>query len=192
MYCIQPKNTCYMEKNIYSDEPVYLEPYNPNWQTLFEQEQEQLRKIFLTTRVYAIEHYGSTAVENLIAKPIIGILIGIDKLPLYEDETKLLQLYAYTQSYTPHDTLLCSYWQKRSEQKFNLAIIHYKSQLWYDHLVIRDYLRCHREACYAYETIKKQALQNGHTTSQSYRAYKTPFLKELFAKAKIWRQTNTL
>jgi GrpB-like predicted nucleotidyltransferase (UPF0157 family) len=181
-----------MENIIYSDEQVYLESHNPNWQTLFEQEQNQLRNIFHVNRVYAIEHYGSTAVENLMAKPIIGILIGIDALPLYEDEIHLLHVHQYTQSYTPHDSILCSYWQKRSEQKFNLAILNYKSQLWHDHLVIRDYLRCHREACHEYETIKKQALQNGHTTSQSYRAYKTPFLQELFQKAKRWKQNNTL
>jgi len=179
-----------MGNSIYSDEPVYLEPHNPHWQTLFEQEQEALRKIFTKNRMCGIEHYGSTAVENLIAKPIIGILLGIDTLPLYEDEIKLLHLYAYTESYTPHNPLLCSYWHKRKEVNFNLAI--HASQLWNDHLIIRDYLRCHNDACREYATIKKQALQNGHITAQSYRAYKSPFLKQLFQKAQHWKQADTL
>jgi GrpB-like predicted nucleotidyltransferase (UPF0157 family) len=55
-----------MEKITYSDEQVYLESYNPNWQKLFEQEQNHLRNIFHVNRVYAIEHYGSTAVLKIL------------------------------------------------------------------------------------------------------------------------------
>ena len=47
------------------------------WTRLFEEEKKNLEQIFKEEH-YQIEHVGSTAVNNLQAKPIIDIAVGID------------------------------------------------------------------------------------------------------------------
>ena len=169
---------------------VYLEEHNPCWQTWYEQESASLKKVFAPDHVCKIEHYGSTAVSGLIAKPIIGILIGLHNVHLTNQEIAQLQLLGYCQVPTPNRLSQCSYWKKQTERKFNLAIVHYDSQYWHDHLAIRDYLRTHSDQIHNYATIKMQAIKEGFCTKESYRAYKQPFLNNLFLKAKQWQQSG--
>lgn len=179
-----------MKKSIQKDELVYLEEHNPCWQQWYEQETALLSKIFTPDRLCNIEHYGSTAVGGLIVKPIIGILIGLQDYNLTNQEIPQLQLLGYSQIPIPNSLSQCSYWQKRIDRKFNLAIVQDDSQLWHDHLAIRDYLRAHSDERNNYATIKRQAIKEGFCTLESYRAYKQPFLKDLFLKAKHWQQSG--
>jgi GrpB-like predicted nucleotidyltransferase (UPF0157 family) len=56
-----------------------LVDYDPEWPFLFEEERDRPQSVLLSIS-RAIEHYGSTSVPGLRAKPIIDILIGT--LPL--------------------------------------------------------------------------------------------------------------
>jgi GrpB-like predicted nucleotidyltransferase (UPF0157 family) len=55
-----------------------LVPYDSAWPTLYQHEEARLRD-HLHNAIVAIEHYGSTAVPGMKAKPIIDILVGVDK-----------------------------------------------------------------------------------------------------------------
>ena len=57
----------------------FLVDYDPEWPFLFEKEKVRLQNV-LASIPRGIEHFGSTAIPGLPAKPIIDILIGI--LPL--------------------------------------------------------------------------------------------------------------
>jgi len=60
---------------------IILEPYNPDWIKLFEDEKEKLQKILdINSSVIHIEHIGSTAIPGIYAKPIIDILIGVNDI----------------------------------------------------------------------------------------------------------------
>lgn len=59
-------------------EIVELSDYNPAWPELFEEEKANLLKILPKNLIVNIEHFGSTAVPNLIAKPIIDMAIEIN------------------------------------------------------------------------------------------------------------------
>ncbi len=56
---------------------VYLENNYLLWKEMFNKEKELLSNIFNNG---VIEHVGSTAVEDLLAKPIIDIAIGLNEL----------------------------------------------------------------------------------------------------------------
>ncbi|WP_256973758.1 GrpB family protein [Brevibacillus brevis] len=58
------------------DEPIHLEGFTENWSRMFIEEQ-QLLSVHLADWVEAIEHFGSTAIDGMVAKPIIDILIGV-------------------------------------------------------------------------------------------------------------------
>jgi GrpB-like predicted nucleotidyltransferase (UPF0157 family) len=58
------------------DEVVIVE-YDPNWVSLFEREAAHIRAVLDGGLIDRIEHFGSTAVPGLAAKPIIDLLGGI-------------------------------------------------------------------------------------------------------------------
>lgn len=60
--------------------PIEVVPYNPLWKQLYEKENLSILNILGKDIVFRIEHFGSTAVEGLSAKPIIDILVEIPPL----------------------------------------------------------------------------------------------------------------
>src|SRR3990167_2009277 len=60
-------------------EKVAIFPYDSNWPAMFEDERDRLLDVF-PGNFLAIEHFGSTAVPGLSAKPIIDILAGVDSM----------------------------------------------------------------------------------------------------------------
>jgi len=56
---------------------VEIVNYDPRWPVLFDQEAEQLRAALDPSLMVGLEHFGSTAVPGLSAKPIIDILIAV-------------------------------------------------------------------------------------------------------------------
>jgi len=65
-------------------EKVRIVPYDPVWLKMFEDESTFLRRKFPQDLIRRIEHFGSTAIPGLSAKPIIDILVEVSNL----EETK--------------------------------------------------------------------------------------------------------
>ena len=52
---------------------IRVVPYDPAWPIRFEEEAEELRRVF-DSALKSIHHIGSTSVPGLVAKPVIDIL----------------------------------------------------------------------------------------------------------------------
>ena len=61
-------------------EQVDIEPYSPDWPTRFEEEKAVLLSRLPEELILRVEHFGSTAVPGLIAKPIVDILVEVSDL----------------------------------------------------------------------------------------------------------------
>lgn len=166
---------------------VKVVPYNTSWPAWYNEEAQIIKSLFATSRLIAIEHYGSTAVPGLAAKPTIGILVGIESLPLLIAEQSQLTAAGYTMYKQLEGR---SYWRKNSHHSFTVAITTFGSETWFDHLVIRDYLRRHSEAAQSYAAIKYDAIKQGQITPESYRQHKNEFLEKLFVNAKQWQKKH--
>src|SRR5712664_392478 len=59
---------------------VEIVDYDPHWPSLFDEEAKRLRAILDPSLIVGLEHFGSTAVPGLSAKPIIDILIAVRSL----------------------------------------------------------------------------------------------------------------
>src|SRR6266851_5686013 len=59
---------------------VEIANYDPRWPVLFDEEAKRLRAILDPSLIVGLEHFGSTAVPGLSAKPIIDILIAVRSL----------------------------------------------------------------------------------------------------------------
>lgn len=166
------------------DEKIVLVPYNHEWAECYAHEAHCIVEAFSDQVILAIEHFGSTAVPGMLAKPVIDILIGLDVLSLSEREQLLLAQLGYSFYGRVVSGLERLYARKRTDRKFNLSFVIHHSREWGDALAIRDYLRQHEQAREDYCAVKLAAMTQSDGSLISYSACKDPFLKNLLKKAR--------
>jgi GrpB-like predicted nucleotidyltransferase (UPF0157 family) len=62
-----------------SADPIVVVPYDHAWPSLYEEERARIERA-IGPWVERIEHVGSTAVQELAAKPVIDIMVGVKSL----------------------------------------------------------------------------------------------------------------
>ena len=123
--------------------PIILSANNPDWKKYYQKEKELLEKSFGRLLV-RIEHIGSTAVEGLIAKPTVDILLEADPSAPLETVRRTAERCGYTvmsEKNVPEYRLdLCKGYtpQGFADKVFHLHIRHPGD---WDEIVFRDYLR---------------------------------------------------
>jgi GrpB-like predicted nucleotidyltransferase (UPF0157 family) len=172
------------------DEVIEVVVYDPKWPVLFEQEAQEIKNVFASGRLCALEHYGSTSVPGLCAKPIVDLLVGLKEFKLLDDEIKKLEDLDYEFIGLIHPTVDRFFLRKRGAQNFNLGVVAFDGQEWHYNLVTRDYLRAHPDEMAKYADIKNEAVRNGLKTLFEYHAYKDEFVKGLRDRAMQWRQNQ--
>lgn len=137
----------------FSDEVVLLD-YDSEWPAKYRQMADWLERRLGSDVALRIEHYGSTAVPGLSAKPIVDILVEVPSfrvakervLPLLNDES-----WEYSW-YSDHMILI-----KRSElMGVRTHHVHFapaQHAIWRG-IAFRDYLRTHPEYALRYEDLK--------------------------------------
>jgi GrpB-like predicted nucleotidyltransferase (UPF0157 family) len=134
-----------------------LVDYDPEWPFLFEEEKDRLQSVLLGIP-RGIEHYGSTAVPGLRAKPIVDILIGI--LPLNDWVGCRQPLASLGYDYAEHAGVPGHYIFGRgrdlSERTHLVHIVEFNGPSWRFNLAFRDALRADRTLREKY-LIAKQA-----------------------------------
>src|SRR4051812_34472598 len=78
-------------------EGVTLFPYDPAWPGRFAEERARLLTMF-PSQLLDVQHFGSTAVPGLMAKPIIDILAGVASMAVADSLVEPLLASAYTTS----------------------------------------------------------------------------------------------
>lgn len=170
-------------ENMQIDEEIHLEVYNPGWVQQYEEEKLKLLKT-LDDAVVHIEHFGSTSIHGMTAKPIVDILISVNQLPVDIDIINKLTALEYEGFGEISPGRL--YFRKRGEKSFNLAIVKCGSKIWVNNIVLRDYLRIHQEEARQYRDVKIKAYAGGYRTLLQYSDSKGPFILELLQKARKW------
>ena len=84
-------------------DPLSLVRYDPDWARRFEAEKARILNS-IGNKIVAIEHYGSTAVSGLGAKPIIDILIAVRNLDNYRE--CIIPLRELSYEYRPINEIL--------------------------------------------------------------------------------------
>ena len=169
-----------------ADELITIHDYDPAWADLFAAERARIQSV-LGDIVVDIAHAGSTAVEGLDAKPIVDIIACVASLPIGERHVAGLSLLGYEclgESGIPGR----SYFRKRGDGSFNLAIVQRESSLWDDNLLFRDYLQAHPDEARRYASIKRRiAAEAGHSLLV-YSDRKARFISQTLQRARAWRR----
>ena len=163
---------------------VKLFSYSPKWTKNFEKEKKILRDI-LGDKVIDIQHIGSTAIPELLAKPIIDILIAVSDLKRVKGLIRALKKidYEYEEDEGGPDRL---FFAKGDEAKIthHLHFVRINSRAWKDNLLFRDYLRKHKEIVGKYADLKRELIKKFPKDRESYLSGKVEFIEAVIKKSK--------
>ncbi len=172
-----------MIRNI--DEPVEVVEHDPRWTSWYEASAADIARA-LGPRLRALEHFGSTAVPGLAAKPIVDVLVAPVEWPLTSEDRECLEDLGYEylgEAGVPGR----EYFRRRGQRVTNLAVVEFESPVWRDNLLLRDYLRCHPDIARAYARRKKEIWARGARRLLAYSAEKAFDVAALLDAAKKWR-----
>lgn len=166
-------------------EEVALFPYDANWPSMFEDERDRLLYLF-PGNLLAIEHFGSTAVPGLSAKPIIDILAGVDSMSRADELMEPLCRAKYTTSMEFNASLVGRRWLMRwaeGRRTHHLHLMVYGSKEWDRRLVFRNILRANTELAQRYEKNKRLWAAEFRADREAYTAAKAGFIREALKSA---------
>lgn len=164
--------------------PIIVVEYDPHWVELYEEEAEFLREKFGPEVIVRMEHYGSTAVPGLAAKPVIDILVEIASFEAAEREIRpVLEPLGYGYNwYNGHMAFWKGYFPELP-QKCHLHMAPAGHPL-LDNLLFRDYLIKYPETAREYEKLKYHLAELHRNDREAYTDAKTDFIREITEKAK--------
>jgi GrpB-like predicted nucleotidyltransferase (UPF0157 family) len=166
---------------------VVIAPYNPNWILLFNQESAKIRLVLNVNLVTRIEHFGSTAIPGLAAKPIIDMLIGVRSLKEAKQVavSPLEQLgYAYwSENPDPQRMFFVKGLPPNSPRTHHIHMVEPDSVLW-ERLIFRDYLCRHSSEATRYAQLKYHLAQRFSSDREAYTMGKANYIKSVMQKAR--------
>ncbi|BDQ34451.1 GrpB family protein [Pseudodesulfovibrio portus] len=165
---------------------VELAPYDPTWLARFEEEKAHLLSCLSDRLVTRVEHYGSTAVPGMTAKPVVDMLVEVASHE-WADECvpSILQPPTYDYFRRPLDDGHYPWLIKRNAAGRRTHHIHMAekdSRLW-EGLAFRDHLRAHPDDAEAYRELKLRLAERHPGDRIAYTEGKTDFVNAILAKA---------
>jgi GrpB-like predicted nucleotidyltransferase (UPF0157 family) len=180
--CICTANA-YFQKGRIADDDVRIAEYDPQWPSRYEEITAKLRKDLPPDILLGLEHFGSTAVPGLPAKPVIDILMDI---PSLKEARRVLIPYFNRPE--------CEYWMQEEDMCFilrkelagtRLCHIHAvprRSPYW-KRLAFRDHLRTHKDDARRYAELKRGLAGKYAADREEYTIAKGDFIDEITARA---------
>lgn len=167
---------------------VELAPYDPAWPELFEQEKAHLLACLPEGMIRRIEHYGSTSIPGMTAKPVVDMLVEVVDLEAVRREVPpILEAQEYDFFWRPlgkdDGPPHYAWFIKRDAAGARTHHIHMVEphfELW-EGLIFRDYLRAHPERAEAYLDLKRMLAKKFPGDRIAYTFGKTDFIRETLA-----------
>lgn len=163
---------------------VRLSEFSENWTVMYQEEAQYLKTIF-GDEVIKFEHFGSTSVKGLKAKPVIDMMCivkNIENVDLFNE--KMISLgYDVAGEWGIEGRRL---FRKGGENRtHHIHIYQFDNPQIERHLIFRDYLRSHPEEVERYSSFKEELAKLYENTSE-YSPAKKSFVKEMEERAMEW------
>ena len=166
-------------------ESVILEPSDSAWPRQFASERKRLL-VALPGRFVAIEHFGSTAVPRLLAKPVIDILAGLPALDDAESLIDRLSVLGYHYPVEFNSTLSDRRWlmrQHRGRRTHHLHLVVFDGAIWSRELHFRDLLRANPAIAAQYAVRKTELAAMYGGDREAYTQAKGEFIASILSAA---------
>ena len=170
--------------------PIEIVPYNPKWHDLFIVEKAEIERI-ISPFSLKIEHFGSTAIPNMAAKPTIDILVAISDQesikPMIIEKMKAHGYHYTLRKDAPPPYMMFMKGYTPTGFKGQCYHIHMAplshSGLW-DRIHFRDYLISHPKEAKEYENLKVELAQRFRNDREAYTNGKTRFIQKIMTTIK--------
>jgi GrpB-like predicted nucleotidyltransferase (UPF0157 family) len=183
-------------KRVLQDE-VSIVAYDPAWPRLFEEEKRHLIACLPPQLIRRVEHFGSTAVPGLCAKPIVDMLVEVSSL----EETKsrvvpILEAQGYDYFWRPtrgeDGPPFYAWFIKRNADGIRTHHVHMVERDFehWDRLLFRDYLIAHPETAKEYEVLKLGLASDYPDDRVAYTDGKAEFVARVTLAAKEYYGSN--
>ena len=163
--------------------------HDPAWAAWFADEAGEIRRALDDDDV-TIEHFGSTAVPGLAAKPIVDILIGASDAGLSDSLLTAIRSLGY--EYLGEDERRPGrhFFRRRGIRSFNVSVVPAGGELWLQNVAIRDFLRGHPDWAARYAEVKHAAASASPESLLGYQDAKRAFVDELRSVAIEWSRAR--
>jgi GrpB-like predicted nucleotidyltransferase (UPF0157 family) len=166
---------------------IAIAAYDPTWPAQFEAEATRLRATLRDEPIAGLEHFGSTAIPGLAAKPIIDILVAVPSVTQararFPEKLKPLD-YVFWPDNPKTDRLffvkgMPPYGKRRTH---HVHVTEPAGELWV-RLKFRDYLRNHPDEAARYEALKRKLAAEHRADREAYTAAKADYVESVMRKA---------
>lgn len=172
-------------------EEISIVPYNSAWPRMFGEERDHLLNCLPRGLIKRIEHFGSTAVPKLAAKPIIDMLVEVSSLEETRDRIVPVleaQGYDYFWRATKGDDVppFYAWFIKRDSGGTRTHHVHMVERGFehWDRLRFRDYLIQHPETAREYEALKYALARRYQNDREAYTEGKSEFVARVTEEAR--------
>lgn len=191
---------------------IKIVPFRKDWKNQFDKISKELHQILQELKPI-IEHIGSTSIQNLSAKPIIDIQVGIKDKSQFDIVVELMKNtkdYIYYEAFNksmPNRRLFVKLDEDSEKLKVKntfktleeiphdrlntrrIAHIHVwklDSDDWIRHIAFRDYLKYNNQVKQEYEKLKLRLSKQDWTDGMEYNLGKDKFIKRIESDAIKW------
>jgi GrpB-like predicted nucleotidyltransferase (UPF0157 family) len=174
-------------------EDVAIVPYDPRWPELFRLERDHLLSCLPGDLIRRIEHFGSTAVPGLAAKPVVDVLVEVTDLQAARARiAPVLESQGYDYFWRPthgdDGPPFYAWFIKRDPstgaRTHHIHMVEGHFVEHWDRLLFRDYLIDHPTVAKDYESLKARLSSAFPKDRVAYTRGKTEFIVLVTAQAK--------
>ena len=172
-------------------EVVTIADYDPRWPERFREERAHLLACLPPDLIRRIEHFGSTAVPGLAAKPIVDMLVEVTDLEAAKIHiVPVLEAQGYDYFWRPthgeEGPPFYAWFIKRDPAGVRTHHIHMVEAHFehWDSLYFRDHLIAHPAVAREYEALKRRLAAEYPNDRQAYTNGKSAFIAAVTASAK--------
>ena len=172
-------------------ENVSVVPYEPAWPRMFEEEKRHLLDCLPQDLIRRIEHFGSTAIPGLAAKPIVDVLVEVSSLQ--ETKARIAPVleaegyeYFWRATHGESGPPFYAWFIKRNSAGVRTHHVHMVESDFehWDRLLFRDYLIDHPKTAKEYEALKLALARDYPNDRVAYTRGKTEFVVRVTQVAK--------
>lgn len=174
-------------------EEVAIAPYDPAWPEAFRQEKAHLLSCLPGDLIRRVEHFGSTAVPGLAAKPVVDVLVEVTDLEATKVRiAPVLEAQGYEYFWRPthgdDGPPFYAWFIKRNPRTgvrthhIHMVESHFGEH--WDRLLFRDYLIEHPQVAREYEALKLRVASDSPRDRVAYTRGKTEFITRVTEEAK--------
>lgn len=163
--------------------PIYLTEHNPDWAEWYSEEVEYLKTIL--TEGVEYHHIGSTAIQNIMAKPIIDIIIAVKDCESLKETAEILKEHNYIIMSENKNRISLNKGYTVNGFAEKVFHLHIRLDADTDEIYFRDYLNSHSRIAKEYEKLKLELWKKYKYNRNAYTDAKSEFVNKYTHLAKI-------